>query len=133
LSEEEGVTNNIDISRITFAQTQEDGGAVEFSATEWTFGDLQNLAPGDCYQLWMPFYSDIAAGVAPADICTSRKGLFTTRRPFWLSDNPEATFSVLLDGEQLLTCPTALNITEEEFAGGDVSFGADMRCIVDLP
>ena len=130
---EEGTENNIDISRVTFAQITKEGETMQFAVTEWKFGDLQNMTSGSCYQLWMPFYHEVAGSVPPADICTLRKGFITTQRPFWLSDDSETTFSVLLDGEEILTCPTALNITDDEFAEGDIDFGGDIRCIVDLP
>jgi hypothetical protein len=124
--------NSVDISGLSFVFTLAEGDPVEFSAMEWEFGDLSRFSPGDCYQLWMPLYSDVSGSVPPADICVWRQGYITTQSPFWLGDEEGAEFEVKLRGETIAVCPTTPNISDEEFATGDVDFGEEIRCLVDV-
>lgn len=97
-------TGNVDVSALTFVQTQSNGSALVFESQSWANGSrpVTALTPGDCFQVQRNDISD----VDPLDVCNRRHAWSRVSFPrwFWLSNDPAATFEVRRGTTVLATC-----------------------------
>lgn len=101
----------ISLRGISFEQLN----GAEFSYTDWVTGDIDNVRPGDCYQLWTVLYRRLPADQFPAEICVTRQGFNQTVHDFWVSDEAGKSFEVRWYGQRVATCQAAIQDAEEEY------------------
>ncbi len=101
----------ISLRGISFEQPN----GAEFAYTDWLTGDIDNVRPGDCYQLWTVLYRRLPADQFPAEICVTRQGFNQTVHDFWVSDEAGKSFEVRWYGQRVATCETAVQDAEEEY------------------
>ncbi|GIL08609.1 MAG: hypothetical protein BroJett033_1200 [Chloroflexota bacterium] len=98
---------SINVSDLTFVQTQAGGDALVFRASMWSRGSAPPAAlpPGDCFQVWV---TDQAQPEPPA-ACGTRHAWsrVSPLRRFWASDTPAALFRVERGGAPLAECAVA--------------------------
>lgn len=96
--------HDVDVSRLTFIQTVDEGDDIEFFSRTWAGGTRPTsaLSPGDCFQVWRMDYAFLDQ---PA-YCGTRHAWSQVAFPrwFWVSDNPDTTFEVQRGGIVLAVC-----------------------------
>jgi hypothetical protein len=122
---------SVDISDLRFVQTPLSGNQLTFSATDWEFGDKENVGVGACYHVWAAGYVDLQVGEYPVEICRTRQAFRSTRNPFWLNVDSSTRFQVY-NGSQLIgTCPTVPPLTPEEYVNLPDQ-NIRQTCVIDL-
>ncbi len=108
-------TKRLDVSPLVFQQERSDGTVLRYEARLWERSDIAAepaAMPGrSCFQLVTINGSNLRIGTAD---CPFFLGFYRTTFParyFWLSDDPEATFTVSVPGlsQPLATCPVGTN------------------------
>jgi len=92
----------LNITRLLFERTQENGRVIDFAASEWS-GNLATFPAGGCYQAGI---SVGAASAQPAS-CSQSLGWSSvgTLDQFWrMVDGGGERFVVIYDGEEIATC-----------------------------
>lgn len=103
---------SVNISDMDFVlyESNDDAPRFSFSSNEWT---RFSLASGRCTQVWASTIGFLPDTREPADICKRRVSYFSTFRTFWVSDAPDALFSVWREGELLGRCPTLTSDSDD--------------------
>ena len=112
----------INVSEMVFTRTTGSGSSVTYRAVEWNTEEIYVLRPRDCLMVWTISYSMLPPDEFPAEICSARQAFRQTVNPFWVSNQPDATFDVRVRGETVATCPAVPG-----------SFRDEARCLVPLP
>jgi serine/threonine protein kinase len=91
----------ISVNALTFERLRSNGLLTRFEAARWS---VDRVAPGDCLMLWRIGIRE----VPPPDYCNRNLAWFAVGqlRYFWVSDIPDASFTVLRNGLAIATCPT---------------------------
>lgn len=122
---------NIDISDLRFVQTPLSGDQLIFSATDWEFGDKDNVGPAACYHVWAFGYVDLPLGEYPVEICRTRQAFRQTRNPFWLNNDSATKFQVYNGPDLIATCDTVPPVAAEDYYTSPEN-NIQATCIIDL-
>jgi serine/threonine protein kinase len=92
----------LDITKVSFEQVLPDGTTRSLKATAWNRSDIpikpNRMAPASCYELLTGDADQLAPS---ANQCSALLGFFrttVTRNHFWVSNDPEAVFTVHYEG-----------------------------------
>jgi hypothetical protein len=95
---------DVDVSNLTFVQTDTQGTTLNFESARWEQGNrpITALPPGDCFQVMRDDTSRVEKPLG----CGSQQAWSRVSFPhwFWISDEPQATFTVVRGDQVLATC-----------------------------
>jgi serine/threonine protein kinase len=119
----------LDITKVSFEQVLPDGTTRSLKATAWNRSDIpikpNRMAPASCYELLTGDADQLAPS---ANQCSSLLGFYrttVTRNHFWVSNDPEAVFTVHYEG---IDKPLAECVVGEHSC--DFYIGADAANVV---